>query len=406
MFARAALLVFALLASAGAAFATPGVVHGPGLDTADAAVRAKNILGTGDFKVLGSIDGLTGPAGTPVVIGATVQRCEQESEPIGRVLVRARSQVLELDYQAGSAALTAAVDALPCGAAEATREELFQLFFLQGYMHFNEGDTEAARAAFTRAAVIDRTKDWPSDYPPTAEAEYLKGLKAAVNADPARLVADVDSLSVDGEAAVVAKPPGLLAGDHLLTVNGIAMWVSVPADAETVRVTTAGRLAAGILEGDVAYAGWLGEVGAREGVSEVLVLTPNSTVLFTDGTFVESSSSADEKRAAAPPGPKPVGAVLAGSGGAMLGVGLGLHFSGYAAAGLGDDGGVQASEQEYPGLLTRNRAGFGLAVAGAAVLGTGMVLVVVSELAGRPVAVVPFVAPARDAASVGLVGRF
>lgn len=404
MFARVVLFCWAYLAVVGSAFAAPGVVYGPGLDAADAAVRAKELLGSGDFKVLGSLAELTGPATEAVVIGAAARTCTGKAEPLDKVLFGAGNQVLELEYASALAALTAAVDALPCGAESATRDQLFRLFFLQGYMHFNENDVEAARAAFTRAAVIDRTKDWPREYPPTAESEYLKGLKAAVDADPARLSAEVETLAHNGESVSVAKPPALLVGDHLLTVNGTPLWVSVAPDAGPVTVTTAGRIAEGILASDAAYAGWLSEACARLGVPELLLLTETGAVLFRDGAFVDPT--AGEPEAGGGGDLTPVGAVLAGTGGALLGVGLGLHVSAYGAAGLTEDGGVQASEDEYPGLLARNRAGFGVAVAGGVVLGTGIVMVLVSELSGKSMAVVPFVAPGPDRAAFGLTGRF
>ncbi len=408
MIVRALLLLLLSAAVPGPAQAAPLVVYGPGLDAADAAVAAKEILGTGDFRVHGSLADLVGPADAPVVVGAQQAACAAKAEPLDRVLTQARLQVLELEYASALAALSGAVQRLPCGAEGATRDHLFELFFLQGYMHFNEGDQDAARAAFGHAAAIDRTRDWPKEYPPTAKTVYLEGLKAAVGGDPAPLRVEVDGLSVDGTAVDPAAPPALVEGGHLLALGDHALWVTVgPRSARPASglvLTDGAKLAEGIGAGRAAYAPWVTAACARLGADGLLVVATDGAWTFRDGAF--SRPATPDSDASASPGPALPGAVLAGTGGALLGVGLAVHFQAYKEAEPDANGGVPVPEADYPGVLARNRAGFGLAVAGGALVGTGIVVIVVSKLTGSPVAAGPWVAPSPQGVGFGFTGRF
>jgi hypothetical protein len=408
MFARLTLCTFLALSLPLAATAAPVVYYGPGMDGADAAISAKELLGTGDVHVRGSLADLTGPAGAPVVVGAVQRGCSGKGEALERVLIGARLQVDELEYDSALGALTGAVNRLPCGAESATREHLFELFFLQGYIHFNEGDKVDAQAAFAQAAAIDRTRDWPSGFPPTAKTTYLEGLKMAVGGDQAPLRAQVQTLSVDGIPADLAAPPSLVEGDHLVVADGQALWVTVGPRASRpaggLLVTTGGRLANGIASGNSDYAPWLSAACARLKADSLLIVTTSSSWLFTGGQFTTPQSAVVE-----PAGPPPgvyAGAVLLASGGGLLGAGLGLHLQAFKEAEPDENGGVPIAAADYPGVLARNRAGFGLAAAGGALLGTGIVVMLVSKLSGSPVAAAPWVAPSNTGVGFGVSGRF
>ncbi len=408
MFGRPALCATLLLLLPTLASASPLVVYGPGFDAADAAVAAKEALGSGDFRVHGSLTALTGEPGAPVVVGTVGRACTSAAEPLDRVLTQARLQVLELEYASALTSLTAAVDQLPCGAESASRDHLFELFFLQGYMHFNEGQQDDARAAFAQAAAIDRNRDWPKEYPPTAKTAYLEGLQQAVGGDPATLRAETDALSIDGATVDVTAPPALVEGGHLVVVSGRALWVTVGPRAERpaagLLVTTSDRLAGGIAAGNDAYAPWLVAACGRLGAASLLVITKDGPRYFTDGNFA-LPPKAITAGPSTPSGLVP-GAILAGTGGALLGAGLGIHIDAFKAAEPDDSGGVPVAEADYPGLLARNRAGFGLAVGGGVLVGTGVVVIVVSKLTGSPVTATPWIAPSDRGLGFGVTGTF
>ena len=100
----ALIVTLTLLGTTGSAHAAPLVIYGAGLDSAQAAVAAKAILGTGNFKVQGSLADLAGGSpGAPLVVGAPQTLCNDPSaELLSRVVGRARVQVTDLEYAAAS----------------------------------------------------------------------------------------------------------------------------------------------------------------------------------------------------------------------------------------------------------------------------------------------------------------
>jgi hypothetical protein len=80
-----------------------------------------------------------------------------------------RHDVIEMNYAAALVTLEVAAGALPCGASRATRDELY---FLQGFAHYNGGDDAAAVEDFAVAASIDPKRPWDTRYPPTAAMSY------------------------------------------------------------------------------------------------------------------------------------------------------------------------------------------------------------------------------------------
>jgi hypothetical protein len=326
-------------------------------------------------------------------------------------LVQARIKVDDLDYASALTALAAAADRLPCGAAGATSDEIYELFFLQGFMHFNDGDEAGAKTSFARAAAIDRTREWPKQYPPTAKTVYLEALQAALGGDPAPLKVEITSLIVDGVQADASDPPALVEGGHLVVIDDRAVWVTVPPRGERPKsgliLTTGARLLTGIVSGNRTYAPWLTACLSELGAESFLIITTGAPRLFRDGRFqtpaplVEASSAPQ----AGAPTPLP-GIVIAGAGGGLSAVGLVLHLQAYEEGDLDDMGGVDVLEADYAGLLARNRAGFGLALTGGALVGTGIVVAIVSSVSGSPTAAVPWIAPTRSGVAFGLAGRF
>ena len=237
------LLLLILLAPA-PTLAAPGVLYGPDLDSVSAALKAEEELGNANFVIAGPLADRTGRSEAVLVIGAPAMRCSGDDgseRPLAGVMVAVREEILNMDYGPALERLDAAVAALPCRAEDASADELYSLFFLQGFVHFNEGREDGAREAFRRAAAIDPSRPWGNEYPPKPKEVYLEALQEVAGKLPSSVDARVDAVQIDGAPFAGVGP--VRAGGHLFGIGGEAWWVEVPpAEADRVVVVDPARL--------------------------------------------------------------------------------------------------------------------------------------------------------------------
>ncbi len=97
------LLVVALLAAASflstAALAGPVVLYGPGLDSSQAGIIAKQRLKTGDFQVAGSLAEKIGVKGaTAIAVGAPYEVCGRPAKrPLKGEFLRVDQQMSQME---------------------------------------------------------------------------------------------------------------------------------------------------------------------------------------------------------------------------------------------------------------------------------------------------------------------
>ncbi len=384
------LSIFSLVAllAPGLATAAPVVVYGPSIDADKATAAAKAKLGTSDFTVVGNLVTLAGgsPEG-PVVVGGDVSRCAgDEGTSVGEVVKLAGNEVLEMNYGAALERLEAASVALPCGASRATKDDLYQLYFLQGFAQFTAGDDAKAVENFATAAALDPQRAWDTRYPPTAKESFLRGLQRMFDSARADVRVEVDAAFLNGEQIGPASAPTLVAGRHIVRVGGATLLVSVPdlkSRDEDVIVTTARALVAGLLEGDNDYAPWLANLAARKKWGdEVLVVGGSEPLLMRARKFEGSTLAGGD----AGPDPKIIGAALLGIGAGTAAAGVSLHLVAYDEAGVQESGLVLVQEEAYAPLVSQNRAGFATAIIGGAVMGVGLATTIGSLASGKSVA--------------------
>ncbi len=394
-----ALLATSLLLPATAAARTH-LVLGPGVNPDAAGTLARPELGDDEFEVAGALAELTGASPDALaVVGAGTRRCEAtSSETIERVLLTVKPAIDEMRYGPALRELEAFTDALPCGAERATRDQLYDAYFLMGYAHYVEGQQDLAVRDFANAAAFDPTRKWNDRYPPTAKETFLSALQRVFEAEPLPLRIDVDGAVVDGEKVETGSKIRLAPGGHIVRVAGETLLLQVPFAAdradETAILTTARQLVVGLSLGEPEYAPWLADLAAANSWDEVLVV--GEGVHRLEGR----SFPANEKPAGPPPGAV-AGGLLMGVGAGTTGVGLGLNIVSWQDAGVvPDDGRVTVGETEYDSLVSRNRAGLGTAIAGGVVLAAGVVITIstaVKPKAGSPAtAVAPWFVPTAD----------
>ena len=393
--------------------AGPTVVYGPGLDSAVAASRAKAELDTGDFVVAGALASLVeGEPESLALVGGAVSRCERRvDEVVGGVVVSVRDEVIEMEYESALDRLAGAIGALPCGAVGATRDELYELLFLQGQAAFMHGDQETAAKAFGAAVVIEPKRPWDDRLPPTMKDAYFAALQKVFDREPLIFDVDVDGLTIDGAPLAAGDRVKLLPGRHLVGLGNEVVALQVPQQAERTNglATTNGKLVAGLAAGESRYAPWLAAYAAEKGWDEVVVITGDALHRLDGLTFQGRATST----AVAPL--SGAGMTAMGAGLAVTGVGLALHLTAWDNAGAvkGDDGTLTvlvADGDAYDALVAQNHAGLALAIAGGAAVGVGAVLTVVGTVRQRQGFVsnsAPWVTPLPEGGvALGIGGRF
>ena len=374
-----------------------GSAGGVAPDTAAAAGVAQSALGSGDFQLGGSLDGVLALDSAPVwVLGAQQQGCTGSpvtSEAFAELLSQASDAVDMLEFGPAHAKLTEAQQAMPCLSAPADPEALYQIWFLAGLSAFHEGKEDEARAAFGSAAVLDPPRKWNPDYAPAAQGLFLDALQGALarKAPPlgrdASLVGDllVDGRPYDGTGE-------LLVGRHLVqlaTEAGVGgALVTLPEGSAWLAALPPAALTKKILQGDPAAAGFLGAAMADTGWTELVLVSELGAARFDvlHSRFLSQPGSA----AATPaPGaargvsrartPAPAGAV---AGGVLTGVGAAAAGAGFAISGVawqrGNTAEQAGSRTDYESSYRDNVGGFAMGMAGAVAAGTGLVIALAS----------------------------
>ena len=397
--ARSTFLALVLVGLPIAAPAAP-VLHGGGSGD-DALARAQAVTGRGDLKLHGDLAAL-GLGDDDALVASGAASLGFCAEPPGggleKLLVAVRIRIDDMEYGQAMAALAEAADRLPCGAAGASADQLYDLFFLHGLSAFNEGHESTARKRFAQAAVMAPSRKWDERYPPTAKPLYLEALQEALAGRQVPLEVAVDGLTVDGEAVPANQPVTLLAGGHLVALGAQTAWLELP-PVGSVTLASAGVVRAGLAGGDSRFAPWVEALG-----SDAVLVTDDAVFELRSGVLVARSTASESAPVAAPL--LPVGAVLAGSGGALLALGLGLNREAFLQGQPApEDGLVHVNRQHYDELFAQNRAGLGLAIAGGALTAAGVAVVVVSQLrSGGGLAWAPWVVAQPGAVAFGLGG--
>ncbi len=417
---RAAIsLILLWTLSAPSALAATTVLHGAGLDVVTAGTRAREFLGSTEFVVAGGVaDQIGGPPGGLAIVGTAGRRCSGEApdgRDLGAMLVPLRLQLLEMDYAGATRVLDDLTTRLPCRATSAGRSELWEIFFLKGLAAWNDGKKAEARAAFAQAAALDPAQPWPTSYPPTAKETYFEAIQAAVTTRSVQLRTDVDGVTLDGRTLSIGTPQTVYTGGHLVRRGGDAMWLTVAPGPETrpeLLVTSADQLIEGLFTGNPSYRPWLVDLAATRGWGDILLVDSHRAAALRAGAFLTLAAERPPKtardsgsRRLAPSGPTVTGLILLGSGVGLGGFGLGLHLDAWAKAAPPESGPLMPRE-EYESFVDRNRAGLLLAIAGAAVGGTGTVVTVVGSkkakaFAGGP-KIQPWIALGPGGAGAGL----
>jgi len=396
--------VVALLLAAAPAYAGTAVLTAPGVSEADAQEWARQATGKTDFQVLEPLfQRIDLPGGAAIVIGAEAIPCEKPApRSLKGEMLQVRNAMLDMEYGSVRTIISSITDRIACYAEDAEADDLYQLFFLSGLAGFFEGDSNGARKGFSQAAALDPAREWPTEYPPTAQNAYLDALRDAVAAPPASLVSEAPGpVRLDG--APDDGTPRLLAGGHLLweASSHTGRWVIIPPGGGLpdtgLLVTTAAQLGHGLLAGDGRYSAWLGEMAAREGWDEVLLVSEKKVVVFRVGAFFNPDGSPVilledapvASRAIAPP--TLAGIVVTGVGVGLAGAGVGVNMSSYNNR-LPEVGQTLPERSIYDAAYSQNRAGLGMAIGGGVAAAAGIVVAVVgSQSDGRTVAALPWI---------------
>lgn len=414
------LLVLVILAgavlSARAAAGAPKVLYGPGVDASEAASIAKQRLKVDAVDVIGSLADQIGAKGaTPVVIGAPSVRCDKPARrPLKGEFLMVDRQMSEMEYTRVRATIDDIIARIACYGVDASRDDLYTLFFTKGMAAFYDEQTVAAQSAFSQAVAIDPSRPWPTEYPPTAKPLYDEALRVMTASAPIRIVSSVEGeVRVNGE-----KDFGkaiLYPGGHLVFVpeTSASLWVTIPrapgVPEEGILLVPAAELLLGLLAGNDRFAPWLQAEGRAAGWGEVVILSKDGLVQLKDDGFYDAAGNkvriqADGSATTTNP------VTVAGVG--LLAGGVGIALGGVAAnmsafdRGLPKAGTTLIPKSQYESLERQNTAGLVLAGVGAGVAVAGAVVTVISLVApDKKVAVVPWMTATDDAVGFGLSGR-
>ena len=391
------------------ALAAPVVLHGPDDDAVSAATHAKEVLGSGDFRVAGSIGAVLGgdPAAL-LALGARLSACGGGGDAdFVTALAEAAAWVDQMEYASAMGTIDAVVEALPCNGGKATRAQLFDAWFLRGIAAFNDGDEAAAKRAFGAATRLDPSRKWDDAFPPTPKPIYLEALQETLASPAVLLKVQADGVMLDGKALARGSSSPVRAGEHLVTYGGAIFGLLVDENTAGVALVTAGAVEAGVLSGSEQGAAWLRGASEANGWDDVLIVAGDQARRFRDGKWV---LDADVANAAQGPAPMVVaGAATAGAGLGILLGGVGANVAAWQRAALSDDGkATPLSRAEYESARTQTQVSTGLIAAGAATMAVGVGLTVVGLVTGGPsaMAVTPSFGASPDGLAFGVSGRF
>ncbi len=406
------------------ASAAPVMVYGQGIDGPTAASRVTEFLGASTFVNGGSLDELVKLDDAEVLLlGVEVETCRTPDKRFNSLtseLVGIRELLDQMDYTPIFTKASLARKKLPCIAAGASTQDVYDLFFYGGLAAGFNGDEEAAREWFAAAAAVAPSKEWPTRYPPKLRPLYLEGLQKAIRTPPANLDRDLEGdIIIDGTSWTGG--PVLFPGGHLIWVTSqkTGFWVDVPPIDELpdggIVVTTAANLKDGLFRGDNRYAPWIQARAKEKGWDEVLFVGASSISRFKGGKLipqdetVEGLAAAKAEAEAADEGARGrviAGLAMVGAGAGLAAAGLGLNISSFEQ-GLPSVGEALPERDVYEGHYQTNRVGFGLAIGGGVTAAVGLAVTAVS-LATMPkggVAAAPFFATDGETVAFGISGR-
>jgi len=414
-------LALAIAWTSPASAATP-VLVGPGMDPDDALAEARRVLPGEDLVLGGALAETLNVADDDlVVISATAELCTEEAtRPLDAELVGLRSIVDDMDYGKAGDTVDALLTRLPCLAANSTSEQLFDVYLLGGIAAFYDSDPKRSSEYFARAAALDPSRPWPADYPPAPATAYLSAFKEVMASPPGNLRAKVSGdILLDGKKW--EGEPRLYAGRHLIWVQGVRKGAVIDVAQRSalpngeVVVTSGGALVSGLLQGDEHLEPRLYQL-LREASWDRAVLASNEGVLvYEDRAFTVPAILADElareARRSAGPAPATIAGIgVLGAGVALGGAGLGMYFQ------SANEGRIRVGEplktrEEYDALVARNRAGLGLAIAGAGTATAGIVMAIVGaadkakKRRSGELALAPWLVAGPNGAAIGVSGR-
>jgi len=370
------------------AWAGTALLHDASVDAATARARAEAALPDATIDASATLDSLFDvEPGTAIAVGAPFVRCTAEVKRTLRgELLQVDQAMTDMEYRAASAVIDTIVARIACYAADASREDLYELFFTQGMAAFFAGDTARAQDAFSQATAIDPSRPWPREFPPTAKPLYDEALRLMTASPPAR-VAD----AVPGDVHVDGRRdygnPRLYPGGHLVFVPGStsSLWVTIPRmpplSPDGLIIATAADVRAGVLAGDDRFGPWLVQASEAEGWTEIVVVTTDAVMLFRGGSFYTPEGIAIPRPTArlggAPPPPPAgvAGLVFVGVGAGMLVGGLGLNVTSYEQ-GIPKLGGLLPPRAEYATYKRQNTIGLVLAGVGSGLAGVGLTMAI------------------------------
>jgi len=318
-------------------------------------------------------------------------------EALDAALGEAEAHMQMLEYAEARQALDALETSL-CAATEPVSPDLLaRVPYLQGIVHYYEGDRDAAQASFRRAVERQPELSWDPDFPPDPQQVFLDGVADAYRTRGATLVLAggerPDRLLLDG-VEVAADEVELVGADHLVQFSidgGWATTVLATGEAESVRLMGAEAIRAGLASGPDDPAGApafdaLQSAATDRGHSELLIaLEPEPTEVWrfnTIGRSWERVSLVLGHQLSRGRRTQQAGVALLGAGAAIGIVGAAIGFSSHARGSaltedmLSDPGLYDHHLPDYQAHQRGTTTGFTVLAVGGGLVAAGIPLLI------------------------------
>jgi len=366
---------------------------------------------------------------------ARLEPCTAEpttATDIEAALAKAEEMITGLEYGGALTELDLLAASL-CASTEPIRQEVtHRIPYLQGLIHFYDGDEDQARDAFRRAGEMASDLEWDTSYSPEPQQLFLLGVGDAVQVSPSRSLfpqeGRPDQVFVDGhevepditELAVRGQRHLVQLGPTDGPLTGVLLSIDTPGE---IPLFGPDSFRGALLEtpetdlGAHAFA-IVHQVAAEQGFSEVMLLNDPKW----NSTWWTSTDDPEWKQTSLKAGVvlqkarrhRTAGGVLMGSGGALIAAGAVLAVAEFTA--MGD---MRPEMETYSSTYdfnideydTRQRVaglGIGLAAVGAAAMTTGIILLSKGEAIQAETGVDPRLAfmATPEGAWFGVGGRF
>lgn len=350
-----------------------------------------------------ALDRLVDVGDWPWVYGPSARLDPCSAEPttatdITAALASAEEAITGLEYESAIKALDQLSSSL-CGCTEPLPVEVaHRIPFLQGLIHFYEGDDVQARESFRRTGEIAGSIEWDTSYSPEPQQLFLLGIGDAVQGPASRLLfplngrpdqvivdghevsPDVTEMNVRGERHVVQFGPR---GGPL---SGVLLTITTPRDVTLFSPDSfLGALTSAPDTDFGAHAfSTVAQAAPEKGYTEVMVLNDPKW----NHCWWTSTSDPDWQKTSLKAGAtlqrarrhRTAGGVLTGAGGALVAAGAVLAVSEFKEmGGMRPEMETHVSTYEFgiDEYQSRQRLagiGIGLAAAGAAAVTIGIVL--------------------------------